>query len=215
MQTIQETFRQADLKKGEKYTLLFTNDFCFPCVQKITLESIEETRYAQYDDAVRLIFRPCRKRNLYQKYFYGESRFAILKGWHDIETSRKVTSAGGLVMTEICSGDFGFIDRACEDKPADVAMHYVYERAVQVVTEALVVRRIDGRSRVDVYPLKDLEKVFEVTGYTKDLSEERTHRIVRRSELDNRPILKGLVGPIWDGGRIRYEDEESHRILTA
>ena len=74
---------------------------------------------------------------------------------------------------------------------------------------------VDGRMVHEVYALKDLENNFEVTGRTADLSEERKHRLVRRAELDNRPILKGLVGPIWGDNRIRYEDETANRILSA
>ena len=210
--SIQETFRQADLKKGEKYTLLYTNDFAFPCASKITFESMEERSYAQYKDAVRLIFRPCKKRNLYQKYFYGERvRFVVLRGWHDIETARKVS--GG--MREFCSGDYSFMERAVEDYPEDIIINYHPEPEIVDVTEAVVVRMVNGRMKSETYSLKDLENIFEVTGRTKDLSEERKHRLVRRAELDNRPILKGLVGPIWDGGRLRYEDEACNRILSA
>ena len=213
--TIQETFRQANLKNGEKYTLLFTNDFSFPCVQKVTLESVEETTYAQYKDAVRLVFRPCKKRNYYQKYFYGEKRFAILKGWHDVQTAKKGTTVSGLVFTEICSGDFSFIINACKEHAQDVVVNYEYEAEVQEVTEALVVRMVDGRMTSEVYALKDLENHFEITGYTKDLSAERAHRLCRRAELDNKPTLKGFCGPMWGGGRIRYEDSKSNDILSA
>lgn len=78
-----------------------------------------------------------------------------------------------------------------------------------------MVRMVDGRMTGEVYTLKDLENLFEVTGYTKDLSAERAHRLCRRAELDNKPILKGFCGPVWDGGRIRYEDEKSNDILSA
>ena len=212
MQSIQESFRKAELKKGEKYTLLYTNDFCFPCASKITLESVEATRYAQYDDAVRLIFKPCKKRNFYQKYFYGDhARFVILRGWYDIETACKV--AGG--MKEYCSGDYSFMDRAVEEYPEAVVLYYRQEREVVEVTEAEVVRMVNGRMESEIYSLKELENIFEVTGRTADLSEERAYRLCRRAELDNKPILKGFCGPIWDGGRIRYEDETANRILTA
>lgn len=213
--TIQETFRQAELKQGEKYTLLFTNDFCFPCVSQITLESVEYTTYAQYKDVVRLVFRPCRKRNYYQKYFYGEhARFAVLRGWHDVETSKKVTR-GGMTFSEICSGDYSFMERAVEEHAEDVVISYQREPEVREVTEAHVVRMVNGRMESEIYALKDLAEHFEVTGMTADLSEERKHRLVRRAELDNRPVLKGFAGPIWDGGRLRYEDEACNRILSA
>lgn len=210
--SIQEAFNQVNLEKGEKYTLLFTNDFCFPSAVKVTMESVEARKYAQYDDAVRLVFKPFKKRNFYQKFFYGEhARFVILRGWYDIETARKVS--GGI--KEYCSGDYSFMDRAVEDHPEAVVLYYRREPEVVEVTEAEVVRMVDGRMVSEVYALKDLENNFEVTGRTADLSEERAHRLCRRAELDNKPILKGFCGPIWGGGKIRYEDETANRILSA
>ena len=213
--SIQETFRQADLKQGEKYTILYLNDFSFPVVYKIVFHSAEETTYAQYKDAVRLVFKPYRKRNYYQMRFYGSHKhFAILKGWHDIQTAQTVTR-NGYSFTEICSGDYSFIEKACKEHAQDVVLNYSYEEIPQEVTEAFVVRMVDGRMTGEVYALKDLENLFEVTGFTKDLSAERAHRVCRRAELDNKPILKGFCGPMWDGGRIRYEDAKSNNILSA
>lgn len=213
--SIQATFTQANLKQGEKYTLLYMNDFCFPVASKITLENIENTTYAQYDDAVRMVFRPKGKRNLYQKVFCGsDRRFAVIKGWHDIETARTV-SFGGMSFSEISSGDYSFIDNACKDLAASVALDYKYNATVQEVTEAEVVRMVDGHLTSEIYALKDLGNHFEITGMTSDLSEQRKHRIVRRAELDNKPILKGFAGPMWSNGRVRYEDKEAERILSA
>ena len=214
--TIQETFRQADLKNGEKYTLLFINDFAFPCVQKITLESIEERQYAQYKDAVRIVFRPYKKRNCYQKYFHnGYKRFAVLKGWFDVQTAKTVTR-NGYSFSEICSGDISFIERACAEHPENVVINYTYAEEVQEVTEAVVVRMMNGRMTSEIYALKDLEKLFEVTGKTADRSEERKRRLCCRAELDNRPILKGFCGPFWGSeNRLLYEDNESFEIMSA
>lgn len=214
--TIQETFRQADLKNGEKYTLLFINDFAFPCVQKITLESIEERQYAQYKDAVRIVFRPYKKRNCYQKYFYNSyKRFAVLKGWFDVQTTKTV-SRGGMTFSEICSGDISFIERACAEHPEAVVINYTYQEELKEVTEAVVVRMVNGRMTSEIYALKDLEKLFEVTGKTADRSEERKRRLCCRAELDNRPILKGFCGPFWGSeNRLLYEDHECFEIMSA
>lgn len=44
----------------------------------------------------------------------------------------------------------------------------------------------------------------------KDLSEIRKIGVglLYRAELDNQPMLEGLVGPMWDGGKLRYETPE-------
>lgn len=74
------------LVEGEKYTLVYLNDFGFPVAQKIVFQSMELTTYAQYSDVVKMIFKPYRKRSLYQKYFYNNS-LMIFEGWQDMKES--------------------------------------------------------------------------------------------------------------------------------
>lgn len=74
------------LVEGERYTLVYLNDFGFPVAQKIIFQSMELTTYAQYSDVVKMIFKPYRKRSLYQKYFYNNS-LMIFKGWQDMKES--------------------------------------------------------------------------------------------------------------------------------
>lgn len=79
--TLQKAFLAADLKQGNKYTLVYNNDFGFPVSVQITLESIEICAYAQYNDAVLLRFKPKGKRKFAAKYFYGSKTIAIYDGW--------------------------------------------------------------------------------------------------------------------------------------
>lgn len=72
------------LVEGEKYTLVYLNDFGFPVAQKIIFSSMELTTYAQYGDVVKMIFKPYRKRNLYRQYFYSNS-LMVFKGWQDMK----------------------------------------------------------------------------------------------------------------------------------
>ena len=72
------------LAEGEKYTLVYLNDFGFPVAQKITFHSMKCTTYAQYSDVVELVFTPYRKRNQVQKYFYNTS-LMIFEGWQDLK----------------------------------------------------------------------------------------------------------------------------------
>ena len=56
---------------------------------------------------------------------------------------------------------------------------------------------------------------FEIKGYTEDLSELRAQgRCVHRKELDNQPIFDGFLGPMWDGGILRYETPEIYDMLS-
>lgn len=61
----------------------------------------------------------------------------------------------------------------------------------------------------------DLDKApFNVTGTTDDLSELRKQgRCVHRAELDNQPTFEGFLGPMWDGGMLRYETQEVYDMF--
>lgn len=37
----------------------------------------------------------------------------------------------------------------------------------------------------------------------------------RRPELWGQPTFTGLVGPMWDGDWLRYEDHDAHDILST
>lgn len=77
------------LEAENRYTIVYLGEFGFPVAQKITFHSMKCTTYAQYSDAVKMIFTPYRKRKQYQKYFYNTS-FMIFEGWQDLkETDTK------------------------------------------------------------------------------------------------------------------------------
>ena len=83
---LQKAVYNGKLKEGNKYTLVYINDFGFPTVQKITFHSIKCCTYAQYSDCVRMTFTPYRKRNKWEKIFYNCS-LMIFEGWQDIRES--------------------------------------------------------------------------------------------------------------------------------
>jgi hypothetical protein len=76
---IQEQFKQADIQQGEKITLFYISDFGTIVTSRITLESVSPTRYAQYDNAIKLTYKPENKRKLYYNHFY--STLLVYKGW--------------------------------------------------------------------------------------------------------------------------------------
>ena len=56
---------------------------------------------------------------------------------------------------------------------------------------------------------------YKVRGYSEDLSELRAQGIcVHRAELDNQPEYEGFLGPMWDGGMLRYETTEVYDMLS-
>jgi hypothetical protein len=53
---------------------------------------------------------------------------------------------------------------------------------------------------------------IEVRGYAfKRLNQDSRHRV----ELQCQPVFEGLVGPMWDGDAIRYEDARACRALSS
>lgn len=80
--SIQEQFKNADLEKGEKYTLFYISDLGSLITERIAYDSCQSTKYAQYDNAVKLTYRPENKRNLYYRHFYSE--LLMFKGWHSL-----------------------------------------------------------------------------------------------------------------------------------
>ena len=63
--------------------------------------------------------------------------------------------------------------------------------------------------------VNDLAKHYKIIGFTEDLTEIRKLGVglLYRAELDNQPMLEGLVGPMWDGGKLRYETPEIYKRL--
>lgn len=80
---LQKGIYSAGLVLGRKYTLAYCNEFGFPVIQKITLNSVQLTTYAQFSDCVRFVFTPYRKRTIYAKTFYNTS-LIIFEGWQEL-----------------------------------------------------------------------------------------------------------------------------------
>ncbi|WP_406590339.1 LPD29 domain-containing protein [Bacillus atrophaeus] len=80
--SIQEQFKNAELEKGEKYTLFYISDFGSLITERITYDSCQPTKYAQYNNAVKLTYKPENKRKLYYRHFYSDLLF--FKGWHSL-----------------------------------------------------------------------------------------------------------------------------------
>ena len=76
---IQEQFITVDIKQGQKVTLIYMSDWGSMVTSRITFDNIEYTKYAQYDKAVKLIFKPERKRSLYSNHFYRD--ILVYDGW--------------------------------------------------------------------------------------------------------------------------------------
>lgn len=82
--SFQKAIFNANLKSGNKYTLIYINDFGFPVANKIVFNRFEFTTYAQHADVVKMECKRIRKRNNMQMYLYNKS-LIILDGWHDLK----------------------------------------------------------------------------------------------------------------------------------
>ncbi|MCC8351569.1 LPD29 domain-containing protein [Bacillus sp. AF23] len=80
--SIQEQFKKAELEKGEKYTLFYISDLGSLISERVTYESYRPLKYAQYDNAIKLTYKPENKRNLYYRHFYSD--LLMFKGWHSL-----------------------------------------------------------------------------------------------------------------------------------
>jgi len=79
---IQEQFKQADLKQGQKVTIFRINDFGMMSTNQVTIDRVEYTKFAQYDNAVKLIFQPKNQRNLYYNHYYND--VLVYDGWLEL-----------------------------------------------------------------------------------------------------------------------------------
>ena len=97
---IQEQFKTADLKQGQKVTLFYISDFGSIVNQMVTLDSVEYTKYAQYDNTVKLTWTPKGKRKQYYNFFY--STLLIYDGWLELPKSvlHEISESNDFVITK-------------------------------------------------------------------------------------------------------------------
>lgn len=79
---IQEQFSRAGLIENQKITIVRMNEFGGMSTTRGYFKSYTNTTYAQYDNAVKLVFRPERKRNDYYIHLYRD--ILIFDGWVEI-----------------------------------------------------------------------------------------------------------------------------------
>jgi len=82
-----------------------------------------------------------------------------------------------------------------------------------------IVKMVDGKlAPINLTSKNDLKKWarmagHEVSGFVKNTT--------MRAELQDEPILKGLIGPMYDGKSqegypvVRYEDDDTYERLSA
>lgn len=85
MDSIQQQFLDAELEPGQKITIMRIGDMGMFSIQHVTYKGMEFGKYAQYDNAVKLIFRPEKKRSDYYCWYYRD--MLVYDGWVDVPES--------------------------------------------------------------------------------------------------------------------------------
>lgn len=80
--SIAEQFKNTNLEVGQRITIVKYSDFGMMSVSKVTFYSYTIGQYAQYDNSVKMTFKPYKKKGLYYKWFYGD--VIIYNGWYDL-----------------------------------------------------------------------------------------------------------------------------------
>lgn len=79
---MQEQFAIANFTENQKITIIRMNEFGGIGITRGYFKDYTNTTYAQYDNAVKLVFRPERKRNDYYAYLYRDA--LIFNDWVEI-----------------------------------------------------------------------------------------------------------------------------------
>lgn len=116
---IQEQFKRAKLSFGQRITIVKMGDFGGLYTQRAVFESVEYGKYAQYDNAVKLIIRPERKRNLYALWLYKD--VMVYDGW--------LPDVPEAVMFDVVQQDNGVVTKkskylSCDRRYYDLAYEY-------------------------------------------------------------------------------------------
>lgn len=117
MEQINQFSDLLNLEIGKRYTVIVENDMGFGVnAVQFTFHSSKLGRFAQYENAVELIFTPKKKRNLHSIKFYGKKDFALFEGWVDVNTDPfSVPEDQGIIVVrrmKYSSCDSRFMDDA-------------------------------------------------------------------------------------------------------
>lgn len=123
---IQEQFKNANMQQGQKYTMFYISDWGSIVTQRITLDKVEYTKYAQYDNAVKITFTPEGKRKLY--YNFQHSTILVYNGWLELPVTvlNTVESRNGMTITKSKYG-------SCDKKQYDEILIHFEEQGIKSI----------------------------------------------------------------------------------
>ncbi|MEW5569645.1 LPD29 domain-containing protein [Rossellomorea marisflavi] len=97
---IQEQFNKADLQEGDKVTMFYISDWGSIVTSRMTISSVKNEPYAQYKDAVRVTYKPQKKKSLFYTHFY--SNLLVYRGWHSlpVDVLHTLSQGNGFQVTK-------------------------------------------------------------------------------------------------------------------
>lgn len=116
--SISEQFKRADLKPGQRLTLIYISDFGGIVTHRVTFEEARYGRYAQYENAVKLIYKPQKGRNLCYNWFHRD--MLVFDGWFELPESvlwEELPSVNGVALKKT-----RFL--SCDNKQYDAVLDY-------------------------------------------------------------------------------------------
>lgn len=116
--SISEQFKCADLKPGQRLTLIYISDFGGIVTHRVTFEEARYGRYAQYENAVKLIYKPQKGRNLCYNWFHRD--MLVFDGWFELPESvlwEELPSVNGVALKKT-----RFL--SCDNKQYDAVLDY-------------------------------------------------------------------------------------------
>lgn len=97
---IQDQFKRANLQRGQKVTIFKINDWGMMSESRITVDQWECSKFAQYDNAIKLTFTPQNKRKLYYNHYY--STMLVYNGWLELPKTvlNDISESNGFIITQ-------------------------------------------------------------------------------------------------------------------
>lgn len=110
---VQEQFIRANLEENQKITIIRIGDFGDMSVIRGHFKQFECRKYAQYDDAVKLVYRPEKKRKDYYIWIYRE--VLIFNDWFEVPEDLLWETVKDDSKVTICKSRFMSFDHAQYD----------------------------------------------------------------------------------------------------
>jgi len=124
---IQDQFQNANLYQGQQLTLIYMSDFGSMVTSNIIFDSFECVKYAQYDKAVKIIFKQPKKKGLYSTTKYSD--MLVYSGWLNLpeEVLHTIEKTGtGMIIT---SGKF----LSCDKRQYDAILNHFTQQGINPI----------------------------------------------------------------------------------